>query len=150
MHLNSWGDRCHIQILQSKGYNPSFEVSKVASTWRTWCNFHIIIATIQTIEYWIKRIQCRLSYVTNVTDTIPCLKSTFLMWNSAILWGVSLFVPAARAFNVVGDTTGNPSCCAIGTILRPNLQKNDVISALVDEIDLALSNLTISTGFHTK
>ena len=41
----------HIHILKSKGYNPSFEVSKVAS------NFHVITATIQTIEYWIRRTQ---------------------------------------------------------------------------------------------
>ena len=54
---------------------------KVASTYR---NFHIIIATIQTIEYWIRRSQFHLSYVNNVSDTMACLTTTFLMWYQAI------------------------------------------------------------------
>ena len=71
----------HIHILELKGYNPPFEVSKVAITYR---NFHIIIATIQTIEYWIRHCQFHLSYVKNVSDTTACLKTTFLMWYQAI------------------------------------------------------------------
>ena len=71
----------HIHILELKGYNPPFEVSKVACTYR---NFHIIIATKQTIEYWIRRPQFHLSYVNNVSDTMACLKTTFLMWYQAI------------------------------------------------------------------
>ena len=68
----------HIHILKLKGCNPPFEVSKVGST------YHIINATIQTIEYWIRRTQCHRSYVENVSDTMPCLKTTFLMWYQAI------------------------------------------------------------------
>ena len=71
----------HIHILELKGYNPPFEVAKVAWTYR---NFHIIIATKQTKEYWIRRPQFHLSYVNNVWDTMACLKTTFLMWYQAI------------------------------------------------------------------
>ena len=45
------------QAMTSFNEFPPFEVSKVASTYR---NFHIIIATIQTIEYWIRRLKKKI------------------------------------------------------------------------------------------
>ena len=79
VYLKFMGDRFHIHILKSKDYNLPFEVSKVASKY---CD--MITATIQTMKYWIRWIQCHLSYVKNVSDTMPCLKTTFLMWHQAI------------------------------------------------------------------